>query len=576
MSDYSYLTNVPIERPPDSPGGGADGGPSFQLMTRPPTKTLNQIILEVTDSYVSSLYPPYPLPEEIEVDLVSESAKACKAYNYTKPLNKVKVPTELFPAQIAAVMLKRYSIVRITAGDGADPDCDLLAIYQEEGPNEGIYVTDEGTFKQRIKELCYTITQTNLTATMELIRIDAPRRKRTTEKDLVPVNNGIFDFATKVLLDFDPMYIFLSKSRVNYNSSAKNEVIYNPLDNTYWDVESWMEELSDDYEIVDVLWEVLSAIVRPFVRWGKAAWFYSNTGNNGKGTLCELMRSLCGEGSYSSISLADMGKEFYLEQLPRANAIICDENNVGTFIDKAANLKAIITNDVITINRKKKSIISYQFRGFMVQCLNEPPRVKDKSDSFYRRQLFIPFEKCFTGKERKYIKDDYLHRPEVLEYVLYRVLHMNFYELSEPAACRDALEEYKEYNDPVRQFMDEMSPQFAWDLLPFSFLFALYQAWFKKNNPSGIIQGKHMFISDLLHILKDYPDWYCQGKSVSIRPGHRMDKKEYLIRDYDLRDWQNPVYTGQDPDKICDPKLKSSYYGLLRAPAVPTAIEEED
>src|SRR5699024_9279895 len=102
-------------------------------------------------------------------------------------------------------------------------------------------------------------------------------------------------------------------------------------------------------------------------------------------------RQLCGSGSYASIPLADMGKDFMLEPLTRASAIIVDENDVGTFIDKAANLKAIITHDVIQMNRKFKAPIAYQFYGFMVQCLNELPNVKDKSDSFFRRQLFVPF-----------------------------------------------------------------------------------------------------------------------------------------------------------------------------------------
>ena len=68
-----------------------------------------------------------------------------------------------------------------------------------------------------------------------------------------------------------------------------------------------------------------------------------------------------------------------------------------------------ITGDTIQVNRKFKAPISFKFKGFMVQCLNEMPRVKDKSDSFYRRQLFIPFTKCFTGAERKYIKDCLLY-----------------------------------------------------------------------------------------------------------------------------------------------------------------------
>ena len=69
-----------------------------------------------------------------------------------------------------------------------------------------------------------------------------------------------------------------------------------------------------------------------------------------------------------------------------ATAIITDENDVGTFIDKAANLKAIITGDAILINRKFKLPITYSFRGFMIQCLNEMPKIRDKSDSFFRRQ----------------------------------------------------------------------------------------------------------------------------------------------------------------------------------------------
>ena len=91
----------------------------------------------------------------------------------------------------------------------------------------------------------------------------------------------------------------------------------------------------------------------------------------------------------------------------------------------------------------------------MVQCVNEMPRIKDKSGSFYRRLLIVPFDKCFTGKEREYIKGDYLKRSEVLEYVLYRALNMDFYKFSNPHVCKSLLNEYTEYNDPVQEFFQE-------------------------------------------------------------------------------------------------------------------------
>ena len=497
-------------------------------------------------------------PQEIKNTIISIIANAYLVFKI-----KATPPQKLAPRQIAEIMVALDNVIRVKVNDNTD-DIDIIAMYCPEGENRGIYVSFPSVIKKRILEYIYSPTKAELDSILNDIKAIAPRKKRTMDRDLVAVNNGIFNFETKVLMPFSPEYVFLAKSKVNYNPFAANVVIHNDDDGTDWDVESWMKDLSNDPEIVNLIWQILSAIVRPFVRWNKSAWFYSNTGNNGKGTLCELMRSLCGDGSYAAIPLVDFSKDFALEPLTRANAIIVDENDVGTFIDKAANLKAVITNDVIPINRKFKEIISYQFYGFMVQCLNEFPRIKDKSDSFYRRQLFIPFEKCFTGRERKYIKNDYLHRKDVLEYVLYRVLHMNFYELSEPVSCSDALSEYKDYNDPVRQFMDEVEPQFVWDLLPFSFLYDLYKAWFRKNSPSGSVQGRNTFITDLLSILGDYPNWLCQGSSVTIRPAHRMDKPELLIAEYELRDWCDHTYTGNDPNLICRPKLKSNYNGLLR------------
>lgn len=541
-------------------------------------RTLNETIRICTDTYLDQINVDNPPePSEIEAELVTAVKDACMLENQTRPKgDMLTAPKKLCSSQIASIMLKLYHIVRIKCGGAnADPSYDLLSIYVDSGVDEGIYVTDDDVFKRIAVQYNYSITSRELKDVMEMIMLNAPRVSKTIDRDLIAVNNGIFHYDTKELEPFSPDYIFCVKSKVDYNPFATNIVIHNDDDGTDWDVESWMKELSDDPEVVDVLWEILSAIIRPHVRWNKSAWLYSNTGNNGKGTLCELMRSLCGDGSYAAIPLVDFGKDFALEPLTRATAIIVDENDVGTFIDKAANLKAVITNDVIPINRKFKMPISYQFYGFMVQCLNEFPRIKDRSDSFYRRQLFIPFDKCFTGKERKYIKTDYLHRSEVLEYVLYRVLNMNFYSLSEPDSCRTALEEYKDYNDPVRQFLDEMMPQFQWDLVPFSFLYELYKAWFKKNSPSGSVQGRNTFITDVLNILGNYPDWYCQGRTIPIRPGNKMLKSEKLIAEYGLADWVNPSYKGGDIDQMCKPRLKSTYNGLLRyTSGIDLGIEE--
>lgn len=543
--------------------------------------TKNQVLASVTEEYLRSV-DVSKSPAEIEDGLLRAVYNSFELHNAAADKGqKWKLPEFLSHTQIAAVLAKLYPICKIAcAGENSDTDYDLLAVYQTDGPDEGIYLTSEDAIRRLARQFNYNLTRKDFDEIIMALRDIVPRKSRCIDPDLIAVNNGIFNYADKQLYNFDPQYVFLTKSKVNYNPTATNVVIHNPIDNTDWDVESWLNELSDDPEIVQVLWEILGAIIRPNVRWNKSAWFYSETGNNGKGTLCELMRQLCGAGAYASIPLSEFGKDFVLEPLTRATAIIVDENDVGTFIDKAANVKAVITNDVIQINRKFKTPIAYQFYGFMVQCLNEFPRIKDKSDSFYRRQLFIPFDKCFTGHERRYIKDDYLHRTEVLEYIMMKVLNMNYYTLSEPTACRNILDEYKSFNDPIRQFWEEISQSLSWDLIPFGFAYSLYKAWFKMNSPSGAIQGKNTFINDLLNVVKDDPNWYGD-KTTTIKVAHRMDQPEFLIATYGLTDWMRQGYKGNEPEKLCHPEFPGTqiFRGLQRVSStVPTdgSSTEED
>ena len=539
---------------------------------------LNEIIRSTTRTYLADLDPKNPPPataieqkllDEVNANIASENVARQK--NHQMPLLQ-----KLTNTQVAQVMLRLNRVVRIApAGKNTDRDLDMLAIYAAEGEDEGIYLTSEDSFRAVAREYNYSLTTKDFIEVRAALMDGAPRTFRCSDRDLIAVKNGIFDYRNKTLREFSPGLVFVSKARVAYNPAAVNVPITHSGDGTTWDVESWIAELSDDPEIVELLWQILGAIIRPHVRWNKSAWFYAEQGNNGKGSLCELMRNLTGPSTYASIPINDFGKEFLLEPLARASAIIVDENDVGTFVDKAANLKAIITNDVISINRKHKVPIAYQFWGFMVQCLNEFPRIKDQSDSFYRRQLFVPFTKCFTGAERKYIKDDYLNRDDVLEYVLKRVLHMDYYELSEPAATKLVLDNYKLFNDPVREFFDEFEEQFTWDLLPFAFLYDLYRSWFTKTRPSGSPIGRNGFIQKIVEISRQSPIWDCPDKEKNVRSGSKFAVAEPLVVEFDLKDWMNSSYTGSGPQRGILHPVKTTYRGLQRRALAGTGADPD-
>lgn len=554
--------------------------------------TQSFILMTVTKRYLEALDPANPPePHEIEQHLLALYNAIVRIEN-TKAAQKNErhqAAKQLSAWQVAMIMIRLHHAIRIIPRRDKKSDSDLLAVYAAEGPDEGLYISTEDDMREIARRYKPSLTLNEFREIMAAMRETCEIRSETAHRDLIPVNNGIvfygtesldmtmngteFRFEPKKLHPFDPAIVLTAKTAINYVEDA-HEVHITMPDGEQWDIVSWMADLFDqpgDEGLADLMWEVIGAIVRPYVAWDKTAWFYSQSGNNGKGTLCELMRNLLGDGNHMSIPLSEMGREFVLEPLVRVNAIITDENDVGTFIDKGANLKAVVTGDPIQINRKNRVPITFQWSGFMVQCLNELPRMKDKSESNYRRQLFVPFTKSFTGKERKYIKQDYLQRREVLEYVLWYVINRaggetpgEYYELSKPPATQAALTEYKLTNDPVRAFWDEFSDQFVWDLMPFPFLYDLYKAWFARVSPSGSAVSRMEFVASMMRVLEDDTTWHCPDKNRKIRPGQMMNEPEPLIAEYELKTWYCQTYKGTDIDKLCKPIIQPNYRGVLR------------
>lgn len=486
-------------------------------------------------------------------------AKLKDAYpDHKEGAERYKRLSGLHTLQIAVILYKLHHAVGILWNNSHDDGNFDIGIYQYSGDNEGCYDVGEQNLKSLIRSYCKTGTIKDVNETIETLRAICPRVERCRNRDLVAVNNGIYDYGNKILMAFDPAFVFTSKKHVDFVDRARNPIIHNNEDGTDWDVVSWMNELSDDPDVVKLLWQIIGATVRPYVSWNKSAWLYSPFGNNGKGTLCTLLRNLCGPGDWTSIPLKNFGKDFMLTSLMHASVIITDENDTGTFVDDAASLKSIITGDPFQMNRKNRDPRDVLFNGFMVQCVNEIPRVRDKSESMLRRLLVIPFMKRFEGCERKYIKDDYLHRKDVLEYVLYHVLaETDYYELDEPDACVDLLDEFRLTNDPVRQFLDDVLIRATWDVLPWQFVFDLYRHWFKRNNPSGRCQSRKSLINDVKGIISDYEGWDYSDNPVSI-PDEMYVTPEKLIGMYDVFEWKALWFQGPNPSR------DYSYHGSKR------------
>ena len=486
----------------------------------------------------------------------------------TMSSDKKKTLQRLSFAQVGECLIRIHNVVNLSLDDTDDASerSTLLAVYMEYGKEEGLYHFDisDTAIKKMINQYSFSAKKNDQNEVLNYLRVHAPVKKRNSDCDLIAVKNGIFDFRRKVLIPFSSDYVFTTKLKVNYNPNAVNVIIHNSDDGTDWDFDSWIMEVADDKEIAEVLMQVISASVRRKVPFNKAVFFYSRKGNNGKGTICQLIRNLWGAENCCSLSVADFDKDFMLTPILNASVVLGDENPVGYTLDNADKFKQCITHDPVEINIKFQQPKKYTFWGLIIECINEILRFKDKTGSMARRELIIPFSKSFTGAERKYIKTDYIARTEVLEYVLFKALNMNFYDFSEPQACKEALIDQREMNDPIRQFWVEVKDQFVWELLPREFLYDLFKSWVKKNIPNCHIKGKRNFMDELTDIVMEDNDWQYTGRKQVRVTKAMLDTPEPLIAAYDLVDWKNPNYTGADVSRICVPEFKEKYTGLTR------------
>lgn len=490
---------------------------------------------------------------------------------------KQRLPTKLEFDEVAVIMMSIFTFRSIQMTERVEDT--LLAVYDhnKNSAKRGIYNPNSGYFCEMMERLAPNFKRHEMDEVLHKIERSVSTVEQTKERHLFAVKNGIYNRQTRQLMPFDSKYVYLTKIPVDYKLNPMNPVLTAP-DGYNWDVESWIRDITDnDADTTTLIWQVIADCLQPNYSRHKSIWFYSEKGNNGKGTVGQLIKNLLGKGNYSSLSVTDFNHEFLRETLLGVAANIADENDVSIFIDSVKDYKASVTGDDININRKYQKPLRIQFNGTNIQMMNGLPKTKDKTESFYRRIILVPFMKSFTNNgEREYIKSDYINRKEVLEYVLHKALDMDFDEYIVPQRSAEVLDSYREKNNPVLEFWNEYKEQFVWDLLPTQFLYDLFVKWHERNNPSGKVMSKRTFMDDLLAVVQAQGDpWVDRtGQNKKIQSKGKMDDDEPLITEFGLdrhdrsgkaTPWMCPDYNGDNRSKKREfPRMKE-YRGLLRA-----------
>jgi len=536
-----------------------------------------------TDIYVPEYLNNYlkdmEIPEKIDnaflikLGMGALTAKIAdiEEYNMAVKTGKKRVPSKLDFDDASIIMMSLYTFRNIQMTERAD---DIVTTMYDD--KAGTYVTSYKQMYEIMRRLATGFKEKDKQDVMHDIESAIPTVEPTKDKNLFAVNNGIYNKLTGELMPFDRDYVFLTKIPIDYHNKSTNPVITAP-DGFNWNVEDWIKDImDDDLDATTLIWQVIADCLQPNYSRHKSIWFYSEKGNNGKGTVGQLIKNLLGKGNYASLSVDDFNHEYLKETLLGTAANIADENDVDVWIDSVKDYKASITGDDININRKYEKPLRVQYLGTNLQMMNGLPKTKDKSDSVYRRLIIVPFLKSFTNNgERKYIKDDYIGRQDVLEYVLHVALNMDFDDYITPLVSSELLHSYKEKNNPVMEFWNELKDEFIWDLLPTPFLYDVYKSWHMTNNPSGKPMSSRSFIDTLRAVVQSQGDaWEDKSsRTDKVRSMGKMYDDEPLITTFGLDKidktgrtsrWANDTYNGTNTQKKREFTRSVSYRGFVR------------
>lgn len=432
-------------------------------------------------------------------------------------------PTHLSPLEVAEVLTNHIYFALFDKDVNRD-----IAMYDAK---EGLYVQGLGDIytlihyiepnfnENKAKDVIFHIK--NLTRDERIM-------EKTIDKNLIPVNNGIFNLTTGKLEPFSPEYVFTTKVQTNY--------VENPTHPTFddgWSIEQFMKEISDnDAEIEQLLWEVLNECVNgAYTR--KKAIFMVGSGNNGKGTFQDLIINLVGRNNVAMKKANEFDERFGMSDLIGKSVVIGDDVAPDTYIPDSSNFKSIITADPVNIEAKHKPSYMETLITTIIQSTNGMPKFRDKTHGLLRRIIIVPFNAQFSNrnKENFKIKEEYIKNQQVLEYILYKVLNMkHFDKFIIPQASQNALKSYQKENDPVFEFYDEIVKNWETDTIIKPVAYEVYCMFCEDNGYTPL--GSKKFSRSLFEFMGE--DWEDKTKRISETPVRTTVPYDNYIKKFHL------------------------------------------
>lgn len=444
---------------------------------------------------------------------------------HVKVLKNGEERIQYVPPRTIADILKRYVIFAVIGKKEKDFEKANLAYYDLD---DGIYKYNVTNIQKLIIAVERSTSIKQRRETMEYLRLEAQRKRPSDDSNLIIVGNGVFNKKTKKLEPYNPRYIFTSKISTNYNPQAQEP------DFKGWSLSEWFKSIAEnDKDKETLLWQSLACAINPNLTPDVAIFLVDNgQGRTGKSTFERLLENLVGIDNHAPLKLKEFEEDFKLANAQGVKLIIGDDNNPNDYNKTSENFKRVATGETILINPKGQPPFSTQFNCFIVQSMNGLPRFKDDSDALLRRIKIIKFNHQYNDKTaNKDIKEKYIKDKRLLEWILSKVIIMDFDFMTDTEESRQEIKELKIANDPVAYYVNEYVDDIKSARVPTMYHFKLFQATSDyENNPQKMKQST--FTRRLKPLLEAKGYTYSKNNLAPLTYWNVDDEK--LLEKYDI------------------------------------------
>ena len=328
---------------------------------------------------------------------------------------------------------------------------------------------------------------------------------------IINVKNTRFNLLTGECLPFTSEVIDFTQIPVTYGPSAYCSDLDKMLNRVFL----------GDREVINLFEEMIGAGLIKHSRYQKAFMLYGS-GSNGKSTVLDVIRMFAGSSNYSAIPLEKVTDRFATAELE--NKLY----NIGDDVDNVAlkdtgTLKKLFSGNATMVERKGERPYTIEPYATHIYSCNTIPRSFDKSDGFYRRWLFVPFNAKFSSADPDYdpLIEDKITTDTALSYLLniairgaQRLIKRGHF--TEPQSVKEALEAYKADNSNTLSWIEDKDLNIDYILdTPTDKLYSDFVDWCKLSGiKSANITGKKTFYKEIIHKyeFEDKPTQKSDGK----------------------------------------------------------------